>query len=69
MAQIETNANGNYMLAKFETNACGILFSWRDNSSLTLIKSQYPGSVVPLAMFMCPALLVFLQSKVYKDDF
>ena len=42
-----TNTSGT-ALTKFVTYASGILFSWRDNSSW---KSQYPGSVVPLAMF------------------
>ena len=31
--QVAPSALLHYMLAKFLTNACGILFSWRDNSS------------------------------------
>ena len=46
VGQILNSYKWNHIqLAKFGTNASGILFSWRE------IGSQYPGSVVPLAMF------------------
>ena len=62
LANFGTNASGATWWSNFEliqvephtidqfgTNASGILFSWRDKLKL---KSQYPGSVVPLAMFL-----------------
>ena len=49
-------------MANFTTNASGIIFSWRDLK----LKSQYPGSVVPLAMFFLFLHIVTIRVMIIR---